>query len=399
MTDSIVPRSRLATQLVFLASGFTASSWAPLIPYAKDRLSADKKTMGQLLLCVGMGAIISMTFVSSLCAKVGCKKVIVITSIMTGIGLSVLILAPQKMLLAGLLLLFGILFGSLDVAMNIHAVEVERLSKTSLMSGFHGMFSVGDFMGSAFVSLVLSFGGPPILATILSGTIVAIIVAIATPRLLNDSWTGEKIETTQKFIFPHGVVLLMAGLTFILFLVEGAMLDWSALYLTERNLVETSRSGFAFMAFSIAMTIGRLCGDTIIEKIGDTYSLVGGSLTAIVGFLVILLPKIFIIVLLGFCILGLGLSVTVPIIFSLVGKQEVMPSNQAITTVTSVGYAGVLAGPAFIGLVANSTNLSVSFWILLGLLCVVPACGKFVIDRVRLLSSPSHNEDMEFEIE
>lgn len=397
MDDIAKTRARLATQLVFFASGFTGSSWAPLIPFAKERLSADAKTMGGLLLCSGIGAVASMTFVGSVCAKVGSKPVIIAAAIAAVCDLPLLAVAPTKVLLAIPLVLFGICSGSINVAMNIHAVEVERLINTPLMSGFHGIFSIGAFMGSAFVSFILSMAIAPVIATLLSATIVVIVLAVAAPRLLGN--TGEKSEPGPTFAVPHGIVLLMAALAFVLFLVEGAMLDWGALLLIERNILETNKAGFAYMIFSITMTIGRLCGDKVVTKVGDTRSLVCGSIIALIGFLLVLLPNFYIIVLSGFGVIGMGLSNVVPIIFSLAGKQNVMPSGLAVAAVTGVGYLGILAGPAGIGFVASATSLNDSFWMLAGLLCFVPLCGKFVVDRA-LRSVPRSDEgENEFELE
>lgn len=397
MDNNTKRRAQLATQLVFFGSGFTGSGWAPLVPFAKERLSADAKTMGGLLLCVGIGAITSMTFVGSICAKVGSKPVIISAAIAAVCDLSLLAIAPTKILLAIPLVMFGICSGSINVAMNIHAVEVERVMDKPLMSGFHGIFSIGAFMGSAFVSFILSFGIAPVVATLLSAVIVVGIVIIAAPRLL--SGTGEKSEPSPAFAVPHGIVLLMAALAFILFLVEGAMLDWSALLLIDRNLVETNKAGFAYMIFSITMTIGRLCGDKAVAKIGDTRSLVGGSIIALVGFLLVLLSRFFVLVMAGFAIIGIGLSNIVPIIFSLAGKQSIMPPGLAVAAVTGVGYAGILAGPAGIGFVANATSLNVSFWMLAGLLCLVPVSGKFVVDRVLGSITSSGDVETEFELE
>ena len=159
------PAARLATRIAFVVAGFGVSAWAPLIPFAKQRLGADDGLMGLLLLCLGGGSVTAMLRTGPLCARYGCKPVVVGSGLAMAVLLPLLALAPSPWTLAAVLLGFGGALGSLDVAMNVHAVEVERDAGVPLMSGFHAMYSVGGFAGAAFVTLLLSWGLGPFACT------------------------------------------------------------------------------------------------------------------------------------------------------------------------------------------------------------------------------------------
>jgi MFS family permease len=179
---------------------------------------------------------------------------------------------------------------------------------------------------------------------------------------------------------PRGVILVLAGLAAIMFLVEGALLDWGALLITSQGIVENSRGGVGYMLFATAMTAGRLSGDAVTEKFGDRAILIGGGITALAGFAVLLLSPFPWIALTGFVLIGLGAANIVPVFFRLAGSQNVMPAALGIAAVTTTGYAGILVGPAGVGFVADLLGLPAAFWMLAALLCLVPLCAGAVTD-------------------
>jgi predicted MFS family arabinose efflux permease len=177
------PASRLATRLAFWVAGFGIAAWAPLVPFAKQRLQVDDGTLGLLLLCLGVGSVAAMSRTGPLCARYGCKPVIALsgTVMLLVLPLPAVVSTPWWMGLA--LLVFGAALGSLDVAVNVYAVEVERDAGQPLMSGFHALFSVGGFMGSALVTLMLSQSMSPLTATLCCAASMALAMALATPRI------------------------------------------------------------------------------------------------------------------------------------------------------------------------------------------------------------------------
>ncbi len=368
------PATRLATRLAFLVAGFGIACWAPLVPFAKQRLAVDDATLGLLLLCIGAGSVAAMIAIGPLSARYGSKPVIVGSGMALACVLPFLSLAATPLALGVVLLLFGGALGSLDVAMNIHAVEVESAAQRPLMSGFHALFSIGGFAGSATMTLLLSLKIAALAGSLICSALMAVAMLIAWPRLLSSA----RIDEGPLFVRPHGIVLLLAVLAMVTFLAEGAMLDWSALLITQASLVDTRMGGVGYILFSITMTAGRLFGDRLTARLGDYRTLLGGGLLAALGFVLILASPVAPAALAGFLLIGLGASNIVPVLFRLAGSQKSMPPAQAIGALTTLGYAGILVGPAAIGFVAKAVGLPVAFWVLAALLLLVPANARRV---------------------
>ena len=183
---------------------------------------------------------------------------------------------------------------------------------------------------------------------------------------------------TPLFVVPRGIVLLIGVLCFIMYLSEGTILDWGALFMTAERGTEASRAGLAFACFSVAMAIGRLFGDRIVQALGDARVLLYGSLCAAAGFgLVVAAPWAWA-SLAGFTVVGLGVSNIVPVLFSATARQKFMPLSLAVSAVTTIGYLGVLAGPALMGFVAHATSLVIVFCITLALMCFVAVVSRAV---------------------
>jgi len=180
---------------------------------------------------------------------------------------------------------------------------------------------------------------------------------------------------------PRGVVLVIAALAAIMFLAEGALLDWGALLITDRNLMDMKHGGMGYMMFAIAMTLGRFSGDALIARIGDRQALLWGGVVAIAGFIVLLRASIAGLALLGFVLVGLGAANIVPVLFRRAGSQTVMPAGLAVAIMSTTGYAGILLGPAIIGFVAKQIGLTNAFWMLPVLVCLVPLCSRLVAPR------------------
>jgi len=371
---SAQPAARLATRLAFLVAGFGVACWAPLVPFAKHRLGANDGVLGMLLLCIGLGSVISMLFTGAISARYGSKPVIAIGGIGVAVVLPLLAVVSTPLTLAIALLAFGASLGSLDVAMNIHAIEVERMEARHLMSGFHALFSVGGFIGSSLMTFLLSMHIGTLASTVLCAVLMLAAITAARPRLLD---TAQEHDA-PLFVVPRGVVLLLAALTGITFLVEGALLDWSALLITGKGLVAAARGGVGYMLFSIAMTVGRLSGDAITARLGDRTVMFWGGVLATVGFVILLTAPVSVVAMSGFLLVGLGASNVVPVLFRKAGAQRAMPSALAVAAITITGYAGNLVGPAGVGFVANRVGLPGAFWVLAALLCLVPCCARMV---------------------
>jgi predicted MFS family arabinose efflux permease len=378
-------RTRLATRLSFVSAGFAVACWAPLVPFAKASLGVDDGTLGLLLLCLGAGSVIAMPFAGILSTRLGSKPIILAGGFGTALFLPLLALVERPVPLGITLLLFGASLGSLDVAMNLHAVDVEKAAGQPMMSGFHALFSIGGFAGSGFMTVMLSNQVSPFLSALASCILVAITMSLAAPYLMR----GSNEAPGPIFVVPRGIVLVIALLAAVSFLVEGALLDWSALFVVGAKLVTAAKGGIGYMLFSIAMTLGRLSGDRVVSKLGDRNVLLAGSVTAIAGFTVLLVFSPVAVALAGFVLIGLGAANIVPILFRRAGTQRVMPAGLAIAAVTTAGYAGMLIGPAAMGFVAHASGLRSAFWLLATLLCFVPAFSGSVTRLPSLNENPS----------
>jgi MFS transporter len=369
--------ARHATRLAFLVAGFGVACWAPLVPFAKQRLGVDDGVLGLLLLCIGLGSVIAMVVTGALSARYGSKPIIVAGGLGLAIVLPLLSVVNTPLTLGIALLAFGASLGSLDVAMNIHAVDVERAEGRPLMSGFHALFSVGGFAGSTLMTFLFSLRIGTLTSTLLCAVLMLVAIAMARPRLI---LTAQQSDG-PLFAVPRDIVLVLAALAAITFLVEGALLDWSALLITGTGLVAAAQGGLGYMFFSIAMTAGRFGGDALTTRFGDNAMMFWGGLLAAVGFVVLLTAPAAAIAMAGFVLIGLGASNVVPVLFRRAGSQRAMPSALAVASITTTGYAGHLAGPAGVGFIAKALGLPSAFWVLAALLCLVPVCARLVTRR------------------
>ncbi|HEY9104539.1 MFS transporter [Chitinimonas sp.] len=362
----IGPLQQRVTRLIFFVAGFGTSAWAPLVPYAKERLALSEHHLGLLLLCLGVGSLIAMPLTGVLSARFGCRPVILISSTILLLALPGLALAASPWQLAVILFIFGGAVGTLDVAMNIQAVMVEKAGGGSMMSGFHAHYSVGGFAGAGSMALMLWLGMPTGWSCVLISAVVAAIVLYTQAHHLREPEAAER--DAPLFVLPHGAVIFIGCLCFIMFLAEGAMLDWSALFLTAGRGLAESQGGLGYAAFAVAMTVGRFSGDAVVRKLGGRRVLLLGGLAASAGFLLAVFTASPYAALLGFVLIGLGASNIVPILFTAAGAQTAMPASLAVAAITTLGYTGILAGPALIGFIAHASSLNAAF---VGLGCAV----------------------------
>lgn len=367
-------QAQISTRIAFFIAGFAMAAWAPLVPLAKARAQLSEGSLGLLLLGLGAGSILAMPLAGYLCARWGCRRVIVGASVLICLMLPLLASAATLPLLIAAVLLFGAGMGAIDCAMNIQAVLVEKASGRPMMSGFHGLFSVGGILGAGGMTALLALGLTPTLAALCVVAVTLAAVIKAAPNLLP---YGNESDG-PLFAVPRGIVLFLGALCFIVFLTEGAMLDWSAVFLVSERGMEPAYAGLGYAAFATTMTIGRLTGDAIVARVGGARVTLFGGLCAAAGLALSLAVPAWPAALLGYALIGAGCSNIVPVLFTAVGRQTTMPQSAAIPAMTSLGYAGILVGPAFIGFVAHGSSLSIALGVLIVLLLFVAASGRYL---------------------
>lgn len=374
-TFSTTAPARLATRLTFFTAGFAMACCAPLFPFIKDNVGADEPQFGLLLLCFGLGSIIAMPLTGFVAARHGPRSMVLLGGFGLVIFLPTLTIAETPFILGSFLFLFGASLGTIDVAMNIHGVAIEAAEKRSLMSNFHAQFSIGGLFGAGLMTLLLSAGAPLVVTAAIGATLALLAMLLTIPRLLH-----VKVADQSTFVFPHGIVLLLGLLAAIAFLVEGAVLDWGALLVIERQLTTPQSAGVGYILFSAAMVIARLTGDFVVAALSELWVLILGGIVTILGIATVLLAPLPLVALVGFVLIGLGSANLVPIFFSVAGRQTVMPTSLAIASVTTIAYSGVLVGPAMIGFAADLTSLPMAFWLLTLLIACVPFTA-FVVTK------------------
>ena len=365
---------QLSTRLIFFLAGAAMSAWAPLVPFAKARVHADAQTLGVVLLCLGAGSIATMPFTAAMASRFGCRGVVTAAAAVLCVTIPMLAIAPSVATLAVSVLVFGAAIGTVDVTINIQAVIVERASGRAMMSGFHGLFSVGGIAGAGGVSAMLWLGASPLLAAGVIAVAVAALVFLACAHLLP---YGDDSEAPW-FAVPHGIVIFIGALCFVSFLAEGAMLDWSAVFLTTQRAFHAATAGLGYAVFAAAMTLGRLTGDRVVQALGARAVLTLGGLCASLGLALAVLAPWQGAGLGGFALVGIGASNIVPVLYSALGRQSKVPLGAAVAAVTVLGYLGILCGPALIGFAAQATNLSAALLGVAALLLAVAASAPLV---------------------
>lgn len=377
-TYSIGAAQYLSTRFAFLITGLAMSAWAPLIPFVKARLAIGESTLGLLILCFGVGSLLAMPVTGLLVNRYGCRRVITTTLLLMCVSLACLAISPGVPGMAINLLVFGMMLGATDVAMNMQAVVVEKASGRAMMSGFHGFYSLGGIFGAAVMSALMWLGLSPFHALLcLTSALLLMLAYCAKDLLPADRNRCSSSEREPFFVLPRGKVLLLGVLCLVAFLAEGAVLDWSAVFLSSLRGIDPVYAGLGFACFSVAMTIGRFTGDKIVNHLGGTRVVFWGGLCAASGFLLVILVPFSPAAFIGFTLVGIGASNIVPVLFTAAGNQTSMPMGLAISAVVSMGYAGLLAGPAAIGFIAEQSSLNVSFGIVaLGLLVLAASAKK-----------------------
>lgn len=372
---------RLSTLLSFFSLGLSTAAWAPLIPYAQQRLHLNHADFGTLLLCIGAGSMLAMPATGLLIQKVGCRAIISVAVLLLLMVLPTFALTSSILIMAIALFLFGTAAGSLGVAINLQAVIVEKNSAKSMMSQFHGMCSLGGLAGVMTVTALLAAGVSPLMSALAICLLLVVLSLMAVPNSLAVIEKEAKNDTTEvesktKKI-PSPLIILMGLVCFIAFLSEGSAMDWSGIYLINEYGVKPALAGLAYTCFAIAMTSGRFAGHYLIKALGEKNIIIYSAVCAALGLFTVVVAPHWIVVLLGYALLGLGCSNIVPVMFSRVGRQSVMSKAAALSCVSTMAYTGSLLGPALVGISSEMMGLSVVFGFIATLLLTIAFLNRF----------------------
>ena len=349
---------RTAVAVVFAVNGALYGAWATRVPWIKDRLDLSAGELGIALGAIALGAILAMPLAGAWAAHAGSLRATRVWALAFCCATPLLVLAPAYGWLVAGAALLGACAASLDVSMNAHGVLVEERLGRPVLSGMHAAFSGGGLAGAATGAAVAG-------AEIDARTHLLVAAAIGL-SLIAAAWRGlagageGRAEAGHRFARPTGALWALGALAFCCLLAEGAAADWSAVYVDEDLAAGAGTAGLAYACFSACMLVGRLAGDRLAEAYGSVRLLRVGGAVAGTGLAVALMVSAPVAALLGFAALGLGLSVVVPVVFRSAAALPGQAGAPALAAVSTVGYAGFLAGPPLVGALAEATSLPVA---------------------------------------
>lgn len=367
----------------FAFNGALFGSWASRVPAFKGQFSLDAAELGMLLLALAAGAIVSFPLAGLLSDRLGPGRVTWVTALLYGPALALLGFAPWISVLATGLFLFGALHGAMDVGMDGWGSKVENKLGRPVMSGFHALFSLGAGTGAGLgVLAAYADLGPPVHLSV-----VAIVLAVPTLMLLFRA-RAQKVEmqplhesaiTQPLFALPRGALLLVGLIAFGVSIGEGAMADWSAVFLRESAHASEAAAALGYAVFSATMVATRLAGDAIVARFGSVNVVRASGTIAAFGIVTVVASTTVPMALIGFALVGIGYAVVMPLVFSRAARDPHTPPGTAIAAVATLGYGGMLLGPVAVGFVAHVTTLSIS----LSLLAVLSLAAAFLAPYLR----------------
>ena len=350
---------RLGVALLFLMNGFLMGAWAPKIPEFAARLNLTESTLGLMILVFGLGSLVMMPVAGSQIARFGSSKVSKASALLVTPTLLLLTLVTDIWSGVIAIFFFGGLIGAMDVAMNANAVAVEKHMRRAIMSSCHAFWSLGGLIGAASGGYLIERLGAPghaVFATVLA----ALMLAVAWPNVLRDA--PHPGEVREKLRLPRSALPWLIGLMALFCMIpEGAVIDWSALYLREELGASVTASGFAFAAFSFTMAVMRFAGDLVRDRFGAIRTLQTCAIISVIGLLVAGLANSDTMAVAGFALAGIGISNLVPIVFSAAGNLPGLQPGIGLSVVTTMGYSGILIAPSAIGFIAEYSGLAIIF--------------------------------------
>lgn len=378
-----IQRARLALLVIFFLHGAVFATWVSRIPAVASELHLSPERLGLALLGTAVGCLISMPVSGYFIGRVGSRPVTTVATLGFCAALALPGLAHSQWTLGLTLCVLGLAAGAMDVSMNSHGVAVERLAKRPLMSGLHAFFSLGGMAGAAAGGFAAARITPRTHFAV--AAVIFAVISIPAILALLPGHVDVIPEEHRRRLRVSTILAGLSALAFCFFLAEGAVADWSALYLHGFANLTASTSALGYALFSATMTIGRLGGDALRRRFAPDVLIKAGSVTAASGLaLALALPPA---ALVGFAIVGAGCSIVVPIVFAAAGTSSGSNSGPALALVTACGYLGLFAGPPAIGFAAGAFTLRVALWIVVALtvlgilLARVAAANKRVVEH------------------
>ena len=360
----IFKNSRFAVSLIFAINGMVFGTWASRIPAIVDFHDLSPGSLGLLIFLAGLSAVIAFSIFGRAADRYGAAFITKrATLLLIPLTLIFIAYANSIWMLVFAVIFFGAIHRGDDVAMNAWAAEVEREYPRPVMSSFHAMWSLGAGIGAGLGSLLAFYevGFKNHFSLI---SIIIFVLALSAAFVPFESQKNKKEANSPFISIPKGSLLPVATITFFASLSEGAVADWSAIFLKSVASLNDGNAALGFTVFSVCMFSMRLLGDRISFILGPATAARYSGLVALTGSIILLVSDSFLLLLLGFGLIGLGIAVIIPLAFSRAGNDETISQGTAIASIATLGYGGMLLGPLFLGLIAEITSIKTSFLIL-----------------------------------
>jgi MFS family permease len=350
-----------AASWVFASVNILTGTWILYLPFIKIKFGLNDAEIGFALFFTALGLLISIPFVPYINKKIGVGKSTKIGVIILALLFNLPLIATSYLLLCASLLSIGVFSGFTGTSMNALVSNIEKKNQQNFMSSAHGFFSLGGFLGAGIGSLLmLQFLNPTYHMFGVSMFIIITTLIVSKNYIFIKDITSNKSHKNGSIFKYLKPLLVLSIIAFIIMFNEGAVEHWSNLFLFDVVKVPQSKAGLGFIIFSLTMTLGRFLGDGVSTKIGSMKTILFGAIIAFIAYLFIVTANLYLSVL-GFGMLGFGLSVIVPEIFRLAGKTKGVETSLAISVVSGIGFVGFLIGPVFLGTISNWSTLITSY--------------------------------------
>jgi MFS family permease len=382
---------RAAVAAAFLIHSTVSGTWAPRLPAIKESLGLSDGELGTALVGLAIGLVVGTRVAGAPIDRFGSRPVMRAGFPLLAATLLLPGLAGNGAALFLALLVLGVASGALDVAMNAQGIEVERLADRPILSGLHGLWSVGLGLGAGVAAAAAAWDMDPLAHF----AVVAGVLALASLVLLHgllpaEHHVREEHEAEQRVTVRWTAALVLLGvIAFCSFVGEGSASDWSAVYMTQELATSQALGAVAFAAFAVTMALARFAADPLRGRLGNVVVVRGGSLVAAAGLGIALLVHEPAAGIAGFALLGLGLAPVVPIAFGAAGDLDPRATGRLVGRVATIGYVGSVAGPITIGWLAEATSLRTSLGLVV-LLAVAIAISAKACDRERTYGRGRH---------
>lgn len=370
-SDLRLRRAGIAARALFAALGMLAGAWGAHVPSVKAVYGLDEGLLALALFAVAAGAVASLFVAGRLIGQLGTRRASLWTGVLLAVLLASALLWPSLPALLVALVVFGMAMSVHDVAINAEGTALERLGGRPLMGQLHAMFSVGAMAGALVAGAMLRLAWPAALQLALVGGALALAIGVACAGMLDAHPAAPAGVGERRFVWPRGPLLLIGLLILAGLLAEGAMYDWSVLYLQQARGLSQDVAALGYAAFAGAMAVGRFACDRLRARFGDRALLRGGAWLGTAALALALLSPHPAACVAGFALAGLGLAPVVPLLYSAASRAPGSTSAAAIAAASSIGYSGMVIGPPLIGAIAEVSSLRAALWVVVAAIALL----------------------------